>query len=125
MDRIEKARELGYVVEEAFDNADSGKVYRVKGFGIDTMYSEKTNEDEWKFLIDPKAHEHRVNMFKHNKPSVEEAVAAGLSEADGDDFTMTDEEIQKSAIEASLSVGLIDEEQAEEMLTRTKEVISS
>jgi len=125
MDYVEEAKKLGYEIELAFEADDGDKTYRVKGYGVDTMYSLSTNGDEWKFLVDPKAHEHRVNMFRHNKPSVEEAKAANLPEGAGDDFTMTDEEIRKSAIDASLSVGLIDEDEAKEMLTRTKEVIST
>jgi len=110
MNYIEKAQELGYEVELAFESADGDKTYRVKGFGVDTMYSLSTNGDEWKFLVDPKAHEHRVNMWRHNLPTVAEA-PEGVK---GDDFTMTDEEQRESAIQASLSVGLITEEQIAE-----------
>lgn len=92
MDNIKAAQDLGYEVGLAWESEEE-KVYRVSGYGIDTMYSTKTNEDEWKFLVDPKAHEHRVNMFKHNDPE--------------DDFTMTDEEIAASSIAASKSVGSI------------------
>lgn len=89
---IKKAQELGYEVEFALEDAEGKKHYRVKGQGMDTMYADN-QEDLWRFLVDPKAHEHRVNMFKHNDPE--------------DEFTMTDDEIRKSSITASKSVGLI------------------
>jgi hypothetical protein len=89
---IDKATELGYTVELAFDTADGDKVWRVKGFGIDTMYSERDNEAEWKFLVLPEAHEHRANMMRHNDPKNE--------------FIMNNEEQRESAIKASKAAGL-------------------
>lgn len=108
MNYQEKAKELGYEIELAFENSE-GKAWRVEGFGVNTIYTED-QEDAWKFLTDPKAHEHRSNMFKHND--------------EDDEFTMTDEEIRESSIAASLSAGLIDEEQATHMREATKAVIS-
>jgi hypothetical protein len=110
MDNIDKARELGYEVELAIEDAEGKKHYRVKGQGVDTIYAED-QEDAWNFLVDPKAHEHRANMYKHNDPD--------------DEFTMTDEEIRESSIEASLSAGLLDEDQAKEMRDYQKAAISS
>lgn len=110
MDYIKAAQDLGYEVELAWESPEE-RVYRVKGWGVDTMYSTKTNTDEWKFLVDPKAHEHRVNMWRHNLPTVAEA----LEGVEGDDFTMTEEEQYESALQASLSIGSITEEQASEM----------
>lgn len=101
MDYIEKAKELGYKVELAFEDGQGRKHYRVDGQGMSTMYSED-QEDAWNFLIDPKAHEHRSNMFKHNDPD--------------DEFTMSEEEIRASSIEASRSAGLLTDDEAKEML---------
>src|SRR5688572_8707370 len=100
MDKLEKARELGYKVQLAYEDSEGKKFYRIEGQGVETVYGED-QEDAWNFLVDPKAHEHRSNMMKHNDPD--------------DNFIMTDEEIQESAIAASVSAGLLSEEEAKEM----------
>lgn len=93
----EKAQELGYEVEVAFEGANGETVYRVKGFGVDTQYP-ASDSSSWEFLVNEAAHEHRVNMFK-------------MSEGE---ITLTEDQIFESALAASLSAGLMTEEQATE-----------
>jgi hypothetical protein len=107
--QVEKAKELGYEVDLAFETLEGVQVYNVKGQGVETQYTSE-QDDTWNFLTDPKAHEHRSNMFKHNDEE--------------DEFTMTEEEIFESSIAASLSSGLLSEEQANEMREKRKVVIS-
>jgi regulator of RNase E activity RraB len=114
MKEIEKAVELGYDVTEAteiiVDDGKTLKVYAVKGWGMNTQYTE-SQEDMWKWLVLPEAHEHRVNMWKHNDP--------------GDLFTMTDDEIFESSTKAALAADMIDEDEAKEMREARESALSN
>jgi len=106
----EKARELGYEVDLVLENADGEEHYRVQGQGMDTVYG-ASQEDAWIFLTTPEAHQHRVNMWKHNDPN--------------DQFEMTDDEIFESSVNASLAAGLLDKAEAEEMRKYRKEAVAA
>jgi hypothetical protein len=106
---VKKAKELGYEVEPAFEvqlkDGSTTTAYSVKGLGLETYYDSR-NEDEWKFLTNPEAHEHREKMFRHNDPEV--------------DFQMTEDEQFESSMKASVSVGTFTEEQAKELREQRK-----